>query len=103
MSTAGENSNLISVSSVSFEKKERRKTYLLSFAENGNYFRTAEVRWAPLIFAVERDGMKMFMGSKLISEQILVNHFTAFSRLEMILDIVLGFKIFMAQISKLFC
>lgn len=58
MSIAGEKNNPISISGVPFEpKKERRKCYLLSIVENGNCFRTAQVRRATLVFAVEREGM----------------------------------------------
>lgn len=44
MAIAGKKNNAISISGVPFEpKKEGRKSYLLSFAENGNYFRRAQV------------------------------------------------------------
>ena len=63
MAISGNKNNLISISGVPFEpKKGGGKNYLLSFAENGNYFRTAQVRRATLIFAVEREGMNTIYG-----------------------------------------
>lgn len=61
MSIAGKINSPISISGVPFEP-EKERSYLLSFSDNGNYFRTAQVRWATLIFAVERDRMQSIYG-----------------------------------------
>lgn len=57
MSIDGEKNNPISISGVTFEPKKP-----LSFAENGNSFRTAQVRCTTWIFTVEREGIRTTYG-----------------------------------------
>lgn len=56
MSIAGKKNSPVSISGVPFEPAKARS--FLSFSDNGNYFRTAQVRWATLIFAVESETMQ---------------------------------------------